>query len=485
MDKAEIQKDIQKLKDNIVLSIKKEDFELALQLIRCAGSILYKSNIRYADDDLEDYLNKIGELFQLKKRRGSDENRVVFYDAFALESRGLAYIYLKALIKNKFHIDYIIEKDRDKDLDHIKDLLSIDPESNFICLKERSEKNRLIELTQVIYDSSAKHLMLYTLPYDEISIIVWNSYKDMRERYLINLTDHAFWMGKNAMDCCIEFRSYGCMISSKFRGIPFDKLKLLPFYPIIDMSAPFEGLPFDWENNRFFFSGGGIYKTFGENNRYYQIVSRILKENKSLIFLYVGNGDTAFLKKLKKDFPQRVFYMEERKDLVEIMKRCCFYFSTYPMWGGLMTQYAVICGKLPLTLRSKKNRFDILLKPEQLHVEFETEEQLMDEIRNILNDEKYRKDRESDLDGQIITEQEFNFNLNAILNGKETVFTIKDAEIDGRLLSDHLCATLSKRDYIKLFVSKYTKQVMKVFPLKVVMGFIYKCQSCFYDRKMI
>ena len=116
-------------------------------------------------------------------------------------------------------------------------------------------------------------------------------------RYQINLTDHAFWLGADSIDKCIEFRDYGATISKKYRRIPIESIVKIPFYPIVNIDMKFQGFPFKKKDyQKVFFSGGALYKTFGDDNRFYRIVSNILNQYNDLIFWYAGSGDDSELK---------------------------------------------------------------------------------------------------------------------------------------------------------------------------------------------
>lgn len=72
--------------------------------------------------------------------------------------------------------------------------------------------------------------------------MIWIKYKSLVKRYLINPTDHAFWLGKSCLDFSIEFRDYGCNVSNKFRSIENNQIIKQIYYPIL-ISSDFKGLP--------------------------------------------------------------------------------------------------------------------------------------------------------------------------------------------------------------------------------------------------
>ena len=94
-------------------------------------------------------------------------------------------------------------------------------------------------------------------------------------RFLINLTDHAFWLGTCCIDYCLEFRDYGYTISLQKRKINSEKLLYQPYYPIAD-SSEYLDLPFSLINNKIILTGGAFYKMYGEDDIFFNILQNLL-----------------------------------------------------------------------------------------------------------------------------------------------------------------------------------------------------------------
>ena len=86
-------------------------YEEALSKIANMANMLYESNQYYVDNDSENALLNIQR--QLQKKYDFEEIKdvntktVLFYDGFGLDSRGLAYIYLKALVNLGYKVIYM------------------------------------------------------------------------------------------------------------------------------------------------------------------------------------------------------------------------------------------------------------------------------------------------------------------------------------------------------------------------------------------
>ncbi len=162
---------------------------------------------------------------------------------------------------------------------------------------------------------------LYITPYDVASIMAFISWAGIVERYQINLTDHAFWLGARTFDYSLEFRDYGGYISKNYRGIDGEKIFVQPYYPKINDDTEFQGFPFEKNDNDFvIFSGGSIYKTIDKDMTYYKMVDRILSENPNVIFWFTSQPNARFdygMDELKNRYPTRVYHTSERSDLFQ------------------------------------------------------------------------------------------------------------------------------------------------------------------------
>ena len=161
------------------------------------------------------------------------------------------------------------------------------------------------------------------------------------------------------------------------------------------------------DKTKVIFSGGALYKTFSGDNLFYTTIDDILSQEKNVYFWYAGNGDDSKIKVLKEKFPKRVFFTKERKDLYQLLCNCDVYYSTYPICGGLMFQYAAIAGKVPLTLKNSEITDGFLLKQKDLHIEFLSPDDLKEECIHLLTDEVYCKNRSEEMKCAVISKEKF------------------------------------------------------------------------------
>lgn len=420
--------DIYKKYKNIAINfLDVGDYEAALGMTSAVASLMYRLNCVYVDEDLEGILKKAATDYIIHQNGSADLRRdtVVFYDEFGFDTRGIALIYLKALCENRYNVIYITRSYREGKFPLILELLEQNKNNKIIYLRRGSYKEETQNVLQIIGSSNASAVFVYDYPQGIVGSLVPNVLQGTGViSYKINLTDHAFWLGARATDYVIEFRDFGASISKFYRGIEESRLIKLPYIPYIDESVEFQGFPFEVGDKKVIFSGGELYKTIGEGNLYYKLVETILIRYPDVLFWYAGNGDSTQLTLLMEKFPERVFHTEERRDLYQVMKHCYFYLNTYPIVGGLMVQYAVKAGKIPMTLLHGDEGKGVLLDAEALKCEYKDMDELLEQVDRIMVDLDYLRMLETNTGIQIISWKSFSDNIRNILNVYNTDYNI-------------------------------------------------------------
>ena len=421
----------EKLK-NIIRENKDYNIDKTFAAINAYANLAYYWNQFYSDFEIETTICKLSDKIYSKdctfcnfemlsnEAYKANENTVLFYDGFGLDTRGLAAIYAKALIALNYKVIWVTGDRAKGKIPTIERFLDKgDAVKVFIDIYSSYQKH-ITDLTNVFEKYAPKKAFFYTTPYDVSAETVFYHYRNKVTRYQINLTDHAFWLGNNAFDYCLEFREYGAGISRVERKIDYNKIVVLPYYPLIDNSVKFQGFPFDKNGKKVLFSGGALYKTIGGGNKFYNIVSKVLENNSDTIFLYAGFGDDTELVKLSEIYNGRVFHIQERKDLFALMTHVDAYLNTYPMIGGLMTQYAAKAGLPPIILidEGKTDASGLLLDQDKANIEFHKVEDVVSEISRLLQDLDYRKQRALDIKTRVFSENDFTLLLSEILYGK-------------------------------------------------------------------
>lgn len=448
----------------------------ALKVITALATFLYEWNQSFVDNELESYLDLIAQrnLSPSFNKSQCDKKTIIYYDSFGFDNRGLTIIYLKAICDSGYRVVYISPEGQSQPV-----LENATKNYNilwrFVSTKNTLEKAHIID--NIFNEFKPFCAFLYALPSDSAAIATFNAYKDVVTRFQIDLTDHAFWLGLNAFDYCIEFRNFGATVSARYRKISKSKLLLLPYYPFIDKTIPFAGFGPKFEGKKVIFSGGSIKKTLGDKNLlFYKMVYRLLKENEDAAFLYAGSGpDTREMDKLISQFSNRAERISERKDLYQVLKHSVFFLNTYPDNGGLMTQYSAVAGKLPISFYDgQRDLTGLISNRDKLNIEFTDLDKLCDEVNHILSNEAYRRKKESFLEDSVISENLFNYNIKCIIESHKSTFELSTEEpVELRETREEYVRCFNIREQLYQAISNY-KIMGRVFPYEFLILCIRK-----------
>lgn len=455
---------IEKIKKEAQIAITNKKYNKALQSVSACAEILYYINQTYIDEELEDDLKQIMQGLEWDNMDNitiGNSKKVLFYDGFGDDYRGLARIYLRALISNGYQVFYVTYNHAEGKLPLIHEELK-KGKAECIFLSKKRKVEQIQELNKVFLRTNATIAFFYTLPWDVVGTVVFRKWENKIKRLQINLTDHAFWLGKYSFDKCIEFRDCGAGISKYKRGISAEKIIRLPYYPIINDDIPFQGFPFEKGDKKVIFSGGSLYKTYGDDNKYYKMVESILKQNKQVIFWYAGAGDATELEKLILKYPKRCFWTPERADLFEVLKHCDMYLNTYPIAGAMMMQYAALAGLPPLTLKHNYDVDGTLEGQEELEIVFTELDELLSKADEIINN--FNIGKADELKKSVVTEEMFQSSLQNILEEKESGFPILMDDVDTKKFLDTYVERYSFAVIEDIIISNRNINLWKIFP---------------------
>ena len=458
----------------------------SLQVLHAISQYLYEFNQTYIDEDVESMLLEITEALDIKQGRTYEgtKNKVLVFDGFAFETRGVIKMYLNALVKGGFEIVYLYDKNRTSEIPGILEFCTQNKIKTLTYNERATYVESAKEIGEVFLSEKPAKALFYTYPYDVAAYVAFASFKGLTERFLIDLTDHAFWIGKYCNDFFCGSREMSAYNEHYQRHIPKEQLIKLGVNLIVEECNDHSGLPFDVTKTKYIFSGGALYKTLGDpNNYYYKIVDHILENHKDIVFLYAGYGDDTEMKVLLKKYPDRLFYIEERKDYYYLIQHCVFYLNTYPMFGGMMMKYSALAGKLPITLKHSSDSDGLLLHQKELGIEYDKYEDLIKDVDHLLGDETYLKDREKKLDGSVISEERFTNNLkNALLNHKtdyEHSYEKLDTE---KFRLEYLERHNHKKLSGELLSRQYHPCFAKIFPIRYFFHNSFKLMKKIFKR---
>ena len=438
------------------------DYEASLKYIGKCATIAQQFNWIYADDELEDLLADIGNKLVKKPSNGYQliKDRVVFYDAFC-KSFVLALQYVEALVLAGKEIMYITTaNDLVKNKTGFADILGkleVYPSVKIVIVPPGKDTERICFFYDAVVSYCPEQILLHMVA-DAVVLPALYVLPSAIKRYIINLADQTFWLGKKAIDYCIEFRQFGVSVSQQRRGIKPEQQLLVPFYPIDDGNT-FEGFPEQCSPDKVIvFSGGDLYKVLDEKRTYWRLVKRLLDEYPKLVFLFatkIGKDINREIDGFIRDngFEGRFIYVNYRKDINEVFKRCDIYMGTCPASGSLMSQLAAVNAKPILQYYYPGTPDDeteqAICINDKFPISFQDEELFMEEAHRLITDKEYRKKQGERLKNAMITSEQFNRLVADSLSSNVTQIPLEPFEMDYSLLDDRWYA-LEKTGYVDM-----------------------------------
>lgn len=394
---VEIRRIYEQLKLRAKRNLNRNRLGTAIKFIEVASRWAYSFNWIFADGELDNMLVKIGEIWIGKKEINSIKNRVVFLDTIAMDNRGLTQQYLLALEHIGCEILFISIKPLKEKQREIRFNLKQYPKATTLFLDGKiSTKEKIARIVEAIIEFRPEKALCHLMPWDCISLIVMSVCKDII-KYNINLTDHAFWLGSSIIDYNFEFRPYGRTLSLEKRGLCESKIINLPYYPILSENKEYEGFPDMPSDTIKILTGGAYYKMFGDNDKFFYMCDRLIDISSRVKIIIAGSGNADLMRKKISEMRNSlsVFLIGDRHDINEVFRHSDIFLNTYPIGGGLMTQYAAANGK-PILSLGVKEEIDTYIVEEMVNQKgvgtrtFFSVEELLRYAERCINDQDFR-----------------------------------------------------------------------------------------------
>lgn len=386
-----------------------------------AVDVIQQFSWEYCDDELEQLMQKISEQWIPGKPNlyNSDDNRVVVVDDWCT-SYVLVLQYIDALVAAGKEILYITSKDIEaSNYKNIIQTIKDYPKLTYCILpagKQTIEKWSR-DVYEKILDFSPSKIIAHI---NCVSTFLPALYRMPKELlvYRSNLDDQVFWLGKGAIDYCLEFRPFGVAVSQDRRGLKEDQQLYVPFYPIKD-GNPFEGFPELPEGAVTIFSGGDFYKTLDPDYTYWNLVKQVLQDNPKAVILYaIKNrmGKTGeFLDSFVRDnhLEKQFIYIGFRSDISEVFAHADIFMGTCPVCGSLTSQLAAINHK-PILQYYLPNTYDdeteqaVCYNAPELQISLSEAKAFLAEAKRLIDDVEYRKQRGKEMYQSTLKPDQFN-----------------------------------------------------------------------------
>lgn len=424
-------------------SFNKSQYDSSLRFIETVAKINYNYNFIYTDPELEALLKNISCEVIRKKEFIPIPGRFVFYDFFCA-GKVLDLQYIRAMISWNCEFLYIVEKNAwNVPLNVLPEVQAYAKAEIFEVDQRLSRIDKIRLIYNKIIEYRPQKSFLQLAPWDVVAATVYCALFQI-ERYQINLTDHAFWLGVECIDYSIEFRDLGCVVSQEKRGIPRERLLLQPYYPIVN-KGKFKGFPKQVTNDKIvIFSGASYYKIYGKSGTYFKILKGILDNNPSVIILFAGSGDSRPFEKFieENNYSERIILLGYRSDISEILENSDIYLDTYPLGGGIMVQLAATHCKPILSYAANKQLLhdveSIVCTNREMHVKIActTLESFFQEADRLISDKMYRINKGIELNKCMISATDFNKNLYALIMSNKNNINSAYSLIDYKEVSD-------------------------------------------------
>lgn len=488
----EIRKAYKGFKDLAEKSLRAHNTDKTLQYIDCCAVLAQQFNWIYSDDDLESMEKKIGELLfpNHSDDYEVDRERVVFFDDFCV-TYILAVQYLDALSAMGKEVLYITSnKQQDKVNKSFFDRISQIPNLEILKIKADSFSEEITSIYHSVMGFHPSKMLLHIKANSKVVPVLF-ALPTQIEKYLINLSDHTFWLGVKAIDYCIEFRPFGVAVSLERRGLDQKQLLMLPFYPVKD-SNPFGGFPEEAINHITIFSGGDIYKTLDSRRTYWKLVKMVLDNYPDVVFLFATKHNpmgSAAIKKFISDnhFEGRFIYVGFRPDIFEVLNHCDIYMGTFPASGSLMTQLAAVNATPILQYYYPGTPDDeteqALCINERFPISFQDIDDFMQEADRLIKDSEYRRCQGERIKHAMISPEQFNRVLAQTLETNLSQMPVEAKTIDYKHLDDrwyelekcgfgntlsYIYGSLGKKYCIKYVPTLYIKKQITSFMKKYI-----------------
>lgn len=404
-------------------SLARRRYDSCLRYLNVAARTAYTFYIGFTDKEIEAMLKQMSGHIQ-KREKFEVKPRCVFYDTFSQDAQGLTMQYVDAIIAAGGEMLYLTEFClEDPRSIRLKQTLNDYPKARVLSVPRSMSGMKKVQFVyDTIMDYAPVKLFMHIHPSAVEAVTAFYALPKEITKYQINLTDHAYWVGASCVDYSFEFRDYGASLSVGRRGIPVDRLLLLPYYPMMKAST-FAGFPKESVGKVIIFSGASFYKIIDENDTFFKLNKAILDANPNAVTLFAGGGDLAMLNNFieKYGLKKRFIPIGQRNDIFECYKHSDIYLSSFPGFGALMAQFAAHTS-LPILAYagSTSGRVEeVVCQKHKERITFTDMDALVAESVRLVNDQEYRKQRGQAMRDCVIDSEEFNHSfLRSVTTGQ-------------------------------------------------------------------
>lgn len=422
------------------------EIEKCLDVITRTSLVANQLNWYYQDDKLSELIDKLSKQILTKPDNFKPQKgRVVFFDQYG-KSFILALQYIYALHNAGYEILYILS-------DYVPANYYITEELSKLSnctVKIIPQDLSIVERTKQIYDITVEFApekaFLHVKAFSSFNLVV-SQIPSTTKLYYIDLQDHAFWVKNTNIDYVIPYRNWGATIDIEKRGFKPHQVLLVPYYPIITNNT-FKGFPNEVKDRVVIFTGGEYYKTISKNNKYWNLIAKVLNDNSNAVVLFATKADTrnvysSIISKYgaSNNIQDRLIPIGFRDDINEVFANCDIFFGTTPMSGGLMTQYAAYNSKPILQyylpeMSANNETEQVLNYNRRVDISFTNDEDFLKEANKLIASKEYREKRGKEIHDSLITKEQFDILLKNTIEENKSIVPIEITNINYDAFTD-------------------------------------------------
>lgn len=241
-----------------------------------------------------------------------------------------------------------------------------------IFIEELNNKNRLHNLSKLdIFEKINKlaelslkyeNIILHHNMYDTIPVLALSQFKNKKNIIIYNHADHLYWVGSSIVSHSLEMSSDGLNFSNSHRNIKNNYLLPIPL-------SNKQKLNFDLKKILEIKESQKIVLSIGHQHRYEvskgdysfrEMVKEVLKIDKNIIFIIVGNHNENFWQDLWEHKNIRFVGLINREEIDKYYSIADIYVDSFPMGGGTATLDAITFGIPSIKVKHIFFEFDSL-----------------------------------------------------------------------------------------------------------------------------
>jgi hypothetical protein len=495
--KEEIDKIVVKLKTLVEKNMENRIFDRAIKYLSCLSRLEFHVYYQYRDEDIEKYINQLSYLiFPKVARYEPDESCAVLIDSVSWDYHCLTQQYLRAMMSSNLNIMYIIVNDvkYDKKDYSNKQIMNELMEYNKATIINIPNKNynNLLEQSELLFENIHKFrpYKIFVHSFSVLVSVVLNRFASSI-KYKIDFGDHQYWAGIDIFDYIIGFRNWGLSLCNTRKKVNAEKLILLPYYPVLNDLGVFQGFPLNVDDKILIFSGGRQYKIIDKNQTFLKIMHRIIKENDNAIILFACMGSDELIKKYIKEnkLENKILLIGPRKDLGQIMDKIHLYLNTYPVTGGLMTQYAAF-KNVPILNFTNADDLDNATVEYRDFIDigysyrtgYVSIEEFHSETNKLVANSKYRLAVSRLMNQLVPSNEQFNKSFNNLIESNNTNYFYRKLEYDYDKIREHFMGVMLENGisgFVGILFRILSFKMFLLFPPKII---LFGCFTYLYKK---